>query len=464
LRVVGVALLAAALAIGATVVADAHRFARAAAAAPSDATAAISATPLWSPRRAPQVVTELAARQRFGGVIAGFGAPGRCVAVDGPSGPLARVGTATAFAPASTQKLLTGAAALEVLGPDHVFTTKAETTASVSAGVLHGNLYLVGGGDPVLATPAARQRLASNPETAAQPTTSLDALAAAVAAAGIHTIAGAIVADDSRYDTLRYLPSLKPGERGTDIGPLGALTVDSGFGAAGVAADDPALLTAQSLATLLGNRGVAVASPATRGTAPRAARTVASVSSAKLDAIVASMLTVSNNYTAEMLVRAVGLAVSGTGSSAAGLRDVESTLTRLDVPTAGVALVDGSGLSPHDRVTCPALLAAVELGTQSRERALRVGLPIAGRTGTLASRFIGDPLAGRLRAKTGHIDGVVGLAGIVPTAAGTLSFAFLANGGFSVTGGDTLQDQIAHLVAEYPIVPDAKRLVPAPAA
>jgi D-alanyl-D-alanine carboxypeptidase len=110
------------------------------------------------------------------------------------------------------------------------------------------------------------------------------------------------------------------------------------------------------------------------------------------------------------------------------------------------------------------LLAAVELGDRAQERALRVGLPIAGRTGTLAQRFVRDPLAGRLRAKTGHIDGVVGLAGIVPTAAGTVSFAFLANGDFSDAGGDSLQNQIAHLVAEYPGVPDAAHLVPAPAA
>jgi serine-type D-Ala-D-Ala carboxypeptidase/endopeptidase (penicillin-binding protein 4) len=191
---------------------------------------------------------------------------------------------------------------------------------------------------------------------------------------------------------------------------------------------------------------------------------LAAVDSPRLDAIVASMLTVSDNYTAEMLVRAVGLAVDGSGSTEAGLRAVPAILGRLGVPTAGVQLVDGSGLSPDNRVTCAALLAAVELGTRPEERALRVGLAIAGRTGTLAQRFVGDPLAGRLRAKTGHINGVVGLAGVVATPAGVVPFAFLANGGFSVTGGEDLQSRIAHLVGDYPGVPDAGRLVPAPAA
>jgi D-alanyl-D-alanine carboxypeptidase/D-alanyl-D-alanine-endopeptidase (penicillin-binding protein 4) len=134
------------------------------------------------------------------------------------------------------------------------------------------------------------------------------------------------------------------------------------------------------------------------------------------------------------------------------------------VPTAGVRLVDGSGLSPDDRVTCPALLAAVELGTRTGERALRDGLPIAARTGTLATRFVGDPLAGRLRAKTGHIDGVVGLAGVVATSDGELSFAFVANGSFSTAGGDGLQGQLAHLVGSYPVVADPAALVPTPVA
>ncbi|HEY5012267.1 MAG TPA: D-alanyl-D-alanine carboxypeptidase, partial [Acidimicrobiia bacterium] len=80
----------------------------------------------------------------------------------------------------------------------------------------------------------------------------------------------------------------------------------------------------------------------------------------------------------------------------------------------------------------------------------------------LAQRFVGDPLAGRLRAKTGHIDGVVGLAGVVPSHAGELRFAFLANGNFSVNGGEDLQSQLAHLVADYPNLTVLARLVPAP--
>jgi D-alanyl-D-alanine carboxypeptidase/D-alanyl-D-alanine-endopeptidase (penicillin-binding protein 4) len=463
LRALGALLVIAALLSVALVTTAARRDARAASppTAPSPSALARSTTPLWSPRRIPQIIATLTARRQFAASVGGFAARGRCVAVDGPAGPLVRVDATTPLAGASTQKLLTAAAALHVLGPAHVFTTRLVTIAPISGGVIHGDLVLVGGGDPVLASPARRARLAADPTTAHTPTTALDDLARAVQAAGVHRIDGAIVADDSRYDTLRYLPSLDAEER-SDIGPLGALTVDEGITPAGVAAADPALLTAQSLASLLAARGVVVTGAVRRGRAPAGAHTVASAHSPRLDTIVEDMLTVSDNYTAEMLVRAVGLAVAGTGSSAAGVSAVVATLGRLGVPTTGLTLVDGSGLAHAGRITCAALVAAVALGDRPEERALRVGLPIAGRTGTLALRFRGDPLAGRLRAKTGHIDGVVGLAGIVPSNAGELHFAFLANGNFSVNGGEDLQDRLAHLVAGYPDLAALARLVPAP--
>jgi len=453
-------LIAGALVVTLAVVSTAHKAERATS---TGRTASASQTPLWSSRRVPSIVIADAVQQRFASVIAGFAAPGRCVAVDGATGSLARVAKTLAFAPASTEKLLTGAAALDALGADHRFTTAAVSTGALSGGTLHGDLVLVGGGDPVLATPDYRARLASDPVTASEPTTNIADLASALVRAGVQRVDGGVVADDSHYDTLRYLPSLKPSER-SDIGPLGALTVDGGFASPGVAAPDPALLAAGALQTALANAGVTVSGTSRRGAKPAAARTIARVRSPRLDAIVESMLTVSNNYTAEMLARAVGVAVEHEGTSAAGLRGIVATLRKLRVPTAGVSLADGSGLSPQDRVTCPALLGAVELGDRSAFRALRDGLPIAGRTGTLALRFLNDPLTGRLRAKTGHINGVVGLAGVVSTPAGSLSFAFIANGNFSDSFGQGLQDQIAHLVGSYPVIPDAPHLVPAPVA
>jgi len=77
-------------------------------------------------------------------------------------------------------------------------------------------------------------------------------------------------------------------------------------------------------------------------------------------------------------------------------------------------------------------------------------------------RFLGDPLAGRLRAKTGHIDGVVGLAGVIPTSAGLVRFAFLANGDFSAGAGAQLQVEVARAVGSIPDVRAPPDLVPPP--
>jgi D-alanyl-D-alanine carboxypeptidase/D-alanyl-D-alanine-endopeptidase (penicillin-binding protein 4) len=144
---------------------------------------------------------------------------------------------------------------------------------------------------------------------------------------------------------------------------------------------------------------------------------------------------------------------------------VRAVLARLGVPVDGVELRDGSGLAPTNRVTCAALLQVVALGTRPPLDALDRGMPVAGRTGTLVDRYSGTPLEGRLRAKTGHINGVVGLAGVIDaktTASPQPRFAFVANGSFSTEGGSLLQDRIAKAVDAYPDAPNAAELVPAP--
>ncbi len=126
--------------------------------------------------------------------------------------------------------------------------------------------------------------------------------------------------------------------------------------------------------------------------------------------------------------------------------------------TAGLDLEDGSGLAPANRVTCTTLLETLALARDARFAALDRGLPVAGSTGTLAAR--GDGLEGQLRAKTGYIDDVAGLAGIVDDTE-HLRFAFLANDAFSAAGGRAIADQVARLVAAYPQAP-ANQVVPAP--
>src|SRR5262249_36792535 len=144
-------------------------------------------------------------------------------AVDGASGALVRLDTKAVFAPASTLKLLTGTAAVRRLGADHRFVTRVVPDSS-------GNLVLVGGREPLLATPAFIAGEHAGPADRTTPLTPLAGLADAIVAAGVHHVDGALLVDDHLQDSVRFLPAWKPSYAADgEIGSLGALTVDRGF-------------------------------------------------------------------------------------------------------------------------------------------------------------------------------------------------------------------------------------------
>jgi D-alanyl-D-alanine carboxypeptidase/D-alanyl-D-alanine-endopeptidase (penicillin-binding protein 4) len=400
-------------------------------------------------------------------LLAGILAPTEgCFTVDGSAGQAASLERNRPLAGASTQKLLVAAAAIGVLGSRHRFVTRATTSAPLHAGTLDGDLVIVGGGDPMLTTSSA-------PSTAAAPNTSLAELADEIVKAGVRRINGALVADDTRYDRARAVPDWKAVYVAEgDVGALGALIVNGGRGKSGIAAADPALDVVQQLATLLAARGVRIANGAIDpGRSARSGRELARVTSPPLGEIVEQMLTVSNDETAELLTRELGVDRAHAGSTLAGARVIPTVLAALGVPVSGVILHDGSGLAPDNRITCASLSGVVALGMQPKYSAILDGLPIAAQSGTLFGRFGGTALAGKLRAKTGHIDGVVGLAGIIEAAnapkhppgdPANIRFSFLANSDFSTSAGETLQDRVAEAIGGYLDAPAAPNLVPAP--
>jgi D-alanyl-D-alanine carboxypeptidase/D-alanyl-D-alanine-endopeptidase (penicillin-binding protein 4) len=411
---------------------------------PSDGTPLLATapglhTPLWSPRRVPALFIDRAARVAYTRLLAPALAPyNACIALDASSGPVARINADTTHAPASTLKLVTAATALARLGA--------------------GDLVLVGGGDPVLATDDYVAHEHAMPARRSAQYTALARLADAIVAAGVRDVRGAILVDDHAQDRTRFLPDWKPSYVSEgEVGALGALTVNGGFGdpLRQTPAADPAIETGLRLDALLAARHVRVAR-GVRRIGVGGGREIAHVDSPPLATIVGDMLRGSDNYTAEEVMRAVG-----TGSTRAGIAVALQTMQALGVPTAGATLHDGSGLAPDDRVSCSTLLAVLELSSEPRFAAIDRGLAVAGRTGTLATRFVGDPLAGRLRAKTGSIDNVVGLVGIID-APTRMRFAFLASGPFTTLGGEQLQAEIAHLVAAPVPAPAPDRLVPLP--
>ncbi len=437
--------------------------ARAAATSTSGATA--THTPAWSARRVPQPIVDAVGAQRLQAALTEvIGATPACVVVDSGGASIASIGPDQPLIPASTQKLLTSAVALAVLGSETTLQTKVVAATAPADGVAE-KLFLVGGGDALLGTPALQAELDAVPETRGTTITPLATLADGIVAAGVKRVPGGIVADDSRYETLRYLSTWKDSYR-TDgqIGPVGALTVDRGFRVFRPQPDpveDPALYAVEQLTTMLTDRGVSVGRPAGRATAPTGAVEVGTVASRPMSDVVAEVLRNSDNLGAEMLLREIGLHEAQTGTTAAGGTALVAELGTLGFDTTGAVVVDGSGLDRSDRTTCRALAAAVNLGSRPEFAALWNGLPVAGQSGTLVDEFRATSLEGKLRAKTGSLDGVTGLAGLVDVGR-PLRFAFLANGEFNERGGVDLRARIAAAIATYPDAPPADTLVPRP--
>lgn len=355
-----------------------------------------------------------------------------------------------ALIPASTQKLLVAEAALSTLGPNYRFTTTVVAPAAPVGGKVAA-LWLVGDGDPLLAAPDYMAAMATRARMAGYPWTPLATLAASVAAAGVTSVAGGIHGDDRYEDQLRFLPVWPAGyEQQEQIGLLSALSVNEGIQytpTKSSLAEDPPGYAASELAGLLAADHVAAAPEADQA-APAGGVVVASVSSAPLSQIVETMLRASDDWIAELVVRAIDKAAGGPGTTAGGTAVVLRDAAGNKIPMNGVVMVDGSGLSRLDRATCPELLAALDLAERPAYLPVLDGLAVAAETGTLVDRFQGTPLAGALRAKTGSLDGVAGLVGMVTTGS-TVRFALLDNDNASETALYARQDAVAAALGAF---------------
>jgi D-alanyl-D-alanine carboxypeptidase/D-alanyl-D-alanine-endopeptidase (penicillin-binding protein 4) len=329
--------------------------------------------------------------------------------------------------PASNQKLLTAMGVLAVLGPDARFTTEVRSTAD-------GNLVIVAGGDPSLA--------ARGPH-------SLDALAAQVRAAGITAVPGALVVDDSRHDAMRRADGWQDWQFPTYAGPLSALMVDRNrYRRDPAFLADPGLAHGDLFRSALAARGVHVAGPTVHGGAHDGSAVVASLTSAPTSALLADTMLRSDNMAAEELLKEVGKSTGEPGSTLGGLTATRDALKPLCIPLAG-ADDDGSGLSRANGRSARewrVLLQAAR--TQPWWQQLDAALPVAGRSGTLASRFRGTPAEGTVRAKTGTIIGGIALSGYGTTVGGRgFVFSVLVNGDRSGAAQGPLDALIAAVAA-----------------
>jgi len=394
--------------------------------------------------------------------------------------------------PASNMKIVTAAAAAEILGWDHRFTTTLETPAPVEDGVLRGDLFIRGTGDPTISSRDGRVNAV------------LFDWVVALRRAGINQIAGRIVGDDQAFDD----EGLGDGWSWDYLqygyaAPVGALQFEENVArmtiAPGAAAGEPAILTlpAGTGYTLLNRattgdagsetridyrrhltgptlevtgsipagastltRTVAVANPTiyfaqsvkdalvaagipvhgeavdyddvamelTGTNGPR--RVLASTQSPPLREMATVLMKVSQNLYAETLLKAIGAAGGGIGTTAGGRAAIREALTAWGIPSDAYVLYDGSGLSRYNYLSAGMVTALLERMYRDprHQRNFLLTLPIAGRDGTISTRMRRTLAESNAVAKTGSIANVRSLSGYVRTRDGEmLVFSILAN-------------------------------------
>jgi D-alanyl-D-alanine carboxypeptidase/D-alanyl-D-alanine-endopeptidase (penicillin-binding protein 4) len=382
--------------------------------------------------------------------------------------------------PASTMKLMTTALALDRLGADHTFVTDVLGDGAPMSGVLNGNLYMKGGGDPTLSLRFSKGE---------SPT---DALARQIRARGIEHVRGDVVADESAFAPERIPVGWKNSYRASAYAaPISALSLNENLvwvdtrvvdGRAVVTLDppsavlpitnsvrvvdgrgariavgrtktgvlatgsigaqspprryslvvqDPPAFAAGALASSLAKVGVKVDGTVREGETPRNSVRLASVHSQPLQSIVSLMNRESINHYAELLFRSAAREGDRAGSATAALETLRGFLAeKVGVQREAVRVRDGSGLSEADTLTARSLVQVLAYANHaSWSSAYHMSLPVAGQTELLRRRMKATLAQGNLHAKTGTTNTVAALAGYVTARNGELlAFAFIYNG------------------------------------
>jgi len=325
--------------------------------------------------------------------------------------------------PASTNKVLTTAAALLALDRD------ARLTTRVMASGQPGVVVLKGGGDPTLSAAPAGQ------DTWYRDAARISDLADQVRRSGIFVTT--VQVDISAFSGPTMAPGWDPADiDGGDIAPMEAVMLDGGrtqpVSVDSARSTTPALDAGRALAVAL---KVDPAKVAVLPAGTPSGQEIASVQSPPLIERLRQMMNESDNVMAESIGREVAAEQNRPQSFDGAVQAVLGQLDKAKIDTGNARLLDSSGLSVHDRLTAETLDGVVNAaaGTdQPKLRPLLDVLPIAGGSGTLSNRYLdtdgGRAAAGYLRAKTGSLTGTNALAGIVTDASGrVLTFAFISN-------------------------------------
>ena len=392
--------------------------------------------------------------------------------------------------PASVEKLFTTATGFALLGNDFRFTTRLTMRGELDRdGVLHGNLYITGGGDPLLGSYRYRQ-------------TTFDTLFAqwttALRKRGVRRIDGGVFYNTSIFDNQRLHDSWQWGDVGNYYGAgvsglnfhenmyfvhfnpgaqlgdaatvarttpksldlLETCTVTTGAAGSGdnvivygapyskerrytgtvplgrkdfsvrAALPDPARTCADLFASYLRTRGISVSLGAREAKAmPDSLRAVMDYLSTPYGTIAQYTNHTSNNIYAESIFKYLGYKGYGRGTFENGAKAVTTYLTGLGLACEGVHIADGSGLSRLNRVTTDFLCRyLVAISHESFFDIFLSTLPRAGESGTARHLLSTLPDGVTVHVKTGTMEGVKSYAGYITTGSDRLAFAIVSNG------------------------------------
>jgi D-alanyl-D-alanine carboxypeptidase/D-alanyl-D-alanine-endopeptidase (penicillin-binding protein 4) len=402
--------------------------------------------------------------------------------------------------PGSNMKMLTSAAALSVLDVNYQFKTAVFMDAAFIGGVLDGNIYLKGYGDPDLKT------------------SDLDSLAKAIHQIGIMEIKGDIIVDDSFFDDNYWGAGWAwDDESDSDAPYINALSVNKNcirislladlnsiypyleprtefvtiINRAKIAADSirnplkikrsylnnlntfviegdllkssrltmklpicrPQYYTGTLFKESLNHTGILVRGNIVNGTTPFGIREIAQHYQ-PIEKMITYMNKVSDNLSAENTLKVLGAAMySAPGCAENGIFVINRFLSDLGIDTSKLSIVDGSGVSRYNLLSADQLVQFLT-AMYKQPRIFPIfynSLPIAGVDGTLSKRMTTYPAAGNLHAKTGNLNGVSCLSGYVLTRDGEMLVFSIMIQNFIGPEDNYLQvqDRIANLLAGF---------------
>lgn len=335
--------------------------------------------------------------------------------------------------PASITKIVTTACAFSKLGQSYNFKTVIYTDDNnINDGVVNGNIYLKGFGDPDLNS------------------SDIEHLAGILVNKNIKEITGNVVADESYFDTDYYtLANYYKGDTGPSYWPyINALPLNKNEGYS-----NPALSAAELLSTILTSSGVTVSGTSIVGVTPKASKEIAQISHTIYD-VIANTNKESNNHSAITIFKLLGAKIkSNPGTIEKGQEAIEQFLTDIGIDRYSYDILEGSGLTRYNKVTAEMYMKVLKYMYDDRflfDYFLN-SLSIAGKDGTLRNRMTGTSAEGNVYGKTGTLNGVSSLTGYVIDKDSEVIMFYIVMNGF---GGNSkkmrdIQDEICILLAEF---------------